>query len=147
MAKVHEEFATGGFKDFLSATSGRITRRQLAQLGHPYRTGIGGVKSALHLRKSARKGQVRRSGAVSVLPINAHSGLLRRRIKLVAAGSRSRRTFRLFSDAPYAKYVLSPTGTKRMVPRELLGPFGYLRKRHKARSAALIDVVRRSQRR
>lgn len=147
MRKVHREMAEGGFKDFLQGTSGRVTTRQLRAMGHPFaRMRLALPKGAGRFRASARKGQITRSGAVRTLPINRQDGSLRRAIKL-RGPSGSLSTFRLFSDAPHAKYVLSPTGTRFMVPRGLLGPLGLLRKRHKARAAALIDVVRRSQRR
>lgn len=162
MQAVHREMATGGFKDFLQATSGRISTKQLALMGHPFAVNTfisarsararwrAGEMVAMGL-SSARKGQISKRGMVRDLPINKQSGELRRGIKLQGPSGPGS-DFRLFSDAPHAKYVLRPRGTSTMRGRGLLGPdapsggYGLLRKRHTARSAALVDVVRKSQR-
>lgn len=79
----------------LRQVSGRISQYELKRLGHPY---------------ARRRGRP----TLSPLPINVQSGRLRR----------SFRTFRrrelvtqMQFTARHAKYVLSETGTRRMVPR------------------------------
>jgi hypothetical protein len=56
--------------------------------------------------------------------------------------------------SPHAKYVLSPTGTKKMIYRGFYSrsknggvrDMGIIAQRHRARSAALVQSVRARQR-
>lgn len=77
------------------------------------------------LRPFARRAGLNRrrmtSGAVPKLPINAHTGRLRRSMRTVKRGASGRfgvsgSTDLLFT-APYAKWVLGRQGTRKMVPR------------------------------
>lgn len=154
MRKVHDILATSGHRDFLSQTSGRIAEKTLAAMGHPFakNSALAGAQRGIRsgtgkqFMRAGKKGQVRRNGVVNRLPINRQTGKLRRGIRLVGPARNRQRTYELASHVPYAKYVLSLTGTRYMVPRGLLGPNGVLRKRHKARVQTHIDVVRLSLR-
>ncbi len=152
--KVHRIMAEDGETDFHDATDGKIKSKQLAAMGHPFgrlssgdpRTGGRGAKDGRKFIGAGIKGQVTRKGVVRPLPINEQTGRLKRGITLTGPLGGRRSEYRLFTTVPYAKYVLRPGGTRKMVDRGLLGPRGFLRKRHKARIAAYIDVVRKSNR-
>lgn len=169
MRQAHKELATQGRGDFLAQTVGQLSEKQLRQLGHPYARGarilsVDKLKGYRGLMESEvrldRDGQIMRTksgklarrtraqvtrGKVSDLPINRQTGKLRRQIQLKLIEGRNP-VYELYSDAPYAKYVLAVDGTRYMRPRGLLGPSGLLRRRHKARHNALVDPVRRSLR-
>ena len=78
-------------------TSGTISSATLAALGHPY--------------SRARPGSLPR------LPINKQSGDLQRSARFKPFGGAGYAGFSFSYAAEYAKYILSPTGTKRMVAR------------------------------
>lgn len=150
--RVHRELASQGERDFVGSTGGQIKSKTLAAMGHPFgRMATGGMRNIVKgqsgkFGSAGLKGQVSKKGVVRPLPINVQSGRLRRAITLQGpAGHFS--TYRLYSAAPHARFVLSPTGTRKMVARGLLGPTGLLRKRHKARLSALVSVLRAQQKR
>lgn len=148
--RVHKELATQGERDFVGATGGQIKSKTLAAMGHPFgRMSSGGMRNIVKgqsgkFGSAGLKGQVSKKGVVRPLPINVQSGRLRRAITLQGPAGRAS-TYKLYSAAPHARFVLSPTGTKKMVARGLLGGNGLLRKRHKARLAALVSVIRAQQ--
>lgn len=164
--EVHALVAEFGKEDFYGLTGGVITAKTLRAMGHPFavsHTGAarGIVRGSISSFKAANsfgvfgisnrgvKGfksvsPISSNGMVSRLPINRQTGLLQSSIQLEGPVG-PKNEYSLFSSAPYAKYVLSPTGTPRMVPRGLLGPDGVLRKRHKARIQVLISMVRVAQ--
>lgn len=147
--KVHKIVAESGYRDFLALTSGRISSKQLAAMGHPFGRGgaVRGGQRGVDPKKwkgTGKKGQVTRNGVVRRLPINRQTGRLRQGIQLAHKGG-AVDVYELFSTVPYARHVLAVEGTDRMVPRGLLGPPGELRKRHKARIQEVIDIVRKTQ--
>lgn len=154
--KVHQIIAHDGEQDFKDATSGTVTSKQLAAMGHPFGrlssgnpfTGGRGIAANKRgaFKGAGLKGQVTSKGVIRPLPINRQSGRLHAGITLQGPIGK-RREYRLFSTAPHARFVLNPGGTRFMIGRGLLGPNGFLRKRHKARLAALVDVVRATGRR
>lgn len=154
MVKVHEILAKSSEEDFVELTSGTITTRELRRMGHPFArsSSVAGASRGIvkgDVKKwrlsSGVKGQITARGMVNRLPINVQTGRLRSSITL-SGPTGGQREYRLFAAAPHARYVLSPKGTRRMVPRGLLGPDGVLRKRHKARVQTAIDVVRKTLR-
>ena len=153
MKKVHQMTARGGRKDFRESTQGGVKTDTLRKMGHPFgrirsgnvATGGRGISGdGRRFVGSGIKGQVTRKGVLRPLPINQQTGKLHAAIRL-AGPSGIHMEYRLFSSVPYAGFVLAPEGTRYMVARGLLGPRGLLRKRHRARMAALVDVVRKSQ--
>lgn len=167
--KVHKMIAEDGEEDFENATTGSVTPATLAAMGHPFGrlnggrfrrasdgtrklidgTGTGGGRGikggGKRFKGKGIKGQITAKGVIRPLPINRQSGMLHLGIKLVGPVGKGRE-FKLFSNAPHAKFVLRPGGTRLMVDRGLLGRNGFLRKRHKARIAAYVDVVRKTGR-
>jgi hypothetical protein len=151
MAKVHTILAHDGKDDFSESTTGTIKQSTLTAMGHPFGriksgnplTGGRGIAAGNRgkFRGVGLKGQVTAKGVVRPLPINRQSGRLHASIQLVGPIGR-RKEYRLFSSAPEAAFVLRPGGTRFMIDRGLLGPTGLLMKRHKARIAAVVDVVR-----
>lgn len=141
-----EELATGGFDDFHSQTVGSLSERDLRRVGHPYarKPRVLNIQSLSGKRGFAqgKKTQVTARGRVQDLPINRQTGRLKRGIRLQS--KRGGLQYDLFSDAPHARHVLSPQGTKNMRPRGLLGPKGLLRKRHQARHAGIVMAVRKA---
>lgn len=165
MKDATRELAHSGKYDFLTQALGTITEKMLRQMGHPFgrtaRTldltklnGFRGLQTSetvflkdgtLKRNKNGglafrRGAQITARGRVNPLPINKQTGRLARGIQTVA--KRNFTEYDLFSDVPYAKYVLSLTGTSKMIPRGLLGPQGLLRKRYRARHAGIVLGVR-----
>lgn len=152
--KVHKMLAEDGEEDFEDLTVGGVNSKTLKAMGHPFgrlrsgnaSTGGRGIKGGgKRFKGSGIKGQINAKGVLRPLPINRQTGRLRAGIQLVGPIG-SRKEYRLFSTAPYAQFVLRPGGTRFMVDRGLLGRNGMLRKRHKARIAAYVDVVRKAGR-
>jgi hypothetical protein len=150
MLDVHRELVRGGAGDASESTGGSLTTAQLRRMGHPFgRTsgpgsgtlgrGIQGKKS--RFKGAGQKGQVTAKGVVQPLPINNQTGKLRDSFFLNGPTGRNQ-VYDMGFAAPYAKFVLSPTGTTKMVAR---GYFEFIKKRHRARSAAAIKVVRDKQ--
>lgn len=155
MVTVHKELATRGWKDMRENTRGSLTSKQLRAMGHPFGRiagagsnsgGRGIVKNLSTVTQGTDKRQVSRKGGVRPLPINRQTGQLYRGIRLDGPTGRSK-VYRLYSIAPHASFVLHPDGTRRMISRGLKGPRGLLRKRHRARLAAAVDVVRKQNKR
>jgi hypothetical protein len=152
MELAHTELVRGGKRDAAEATSGSITTAKLRAMGHPFGR-VGGQGSATigrgiqgakgRFKGTGGKGQVTAKGVVQPLPINDQTGDLRKSFFLDGPTGKNM-VYDMGFAASYAKYVLSPTGTKAMVPR---GYFEFIKKRHKARKAAAIKVVRDQQRR
>lgn len=152
MVLVHKVLAESSRDDFLELTSGPLTTRQLRQMGHPYARTPGGASRGIVKGDAAQwrmgsklKGQVARSGMVRRLPVNVQTGRLRSSVRLDGPVGGAH-TYQLYAGAKHAAYVLSPQGTRKMVPRGLLGPDGVLRKRHKARLQTAVDVARKALR-
>lgn len=150
ISEAHTVLATQGKRDFQALTSGGLKAKTLKAMGHPYAKLGGAVTGAArgttkdgNWKKKGYKKQVTRAGMVRRLPINIQTGKLRREIQLDGPQGSSK-TYRLYSRASYAKYVLALDGTDRMVARGLKGPQGELRRRHKARKHTMKDILVRS---
>ena len=157
IAEVIYEMAKEGGNDLRDATSGTLQEKDLRRMGHPYARRARSARqlqaakrgSNLGLRDSGRR-QVSRSGAVQVLPTNRWTGSVRRGIFMAKAG---RNGWDVGSNAPHAKFLFAPKGTKYMKPREVMGERkrhgkdGLLRLRHRARVQGYIVSVRDFQRR
>lgn len=144
--------------DLEEVTSGTLTKKDLARLGHPFGRGSSAAKStakgAMRGASKARRTRVGITGVVPLLPINKQSGKLRRG-SFMRRTSSAPLTFVVGSDAPYAKYIFSPVGTKKMVGRGVMsgkdlglftGKTGILERRWRARNMALLRVLKNRQR-
>lgn len=137
-----ELMAFEGYQDHRDLTSGTVSSKRLRELGNPF--GWGPKK----MGRTATEGQMRSGfrptrGKVQKLPINVQSGRLRSSIRVLTI----RRggvalTVRVSIGAPYAKYVLSRTGTVKMVPR---GFREEVEKRWRARHKRLRDMFVRGR--
>lgn len=160
MGQAHKDLYTGGRKDHAQYTSGRVSTRELRDMGHPFgrkrsqdrSTGARGVQNGAtqkDLSKHARsKGNRIRKGVLMSLPINDQTGGMRRSF-FQSAEQGADRTVQMGFSADYARWVLSPTGTRKMVARgfysvgESHAAMGIIAKRHKARKAGIQAAVRR----
>jgi hypothetical protein len=147
MLDVHRELVRGGKRDAAEATGGAISTKDLKAMGHPFGR-VGGQGSGTigrgiqgdRKRFSGKgdKGQITTKGVVKPLPINKQTGKLRDSFFLNGPTGPNH-VYDMGFAAPYATFVLSPSGTKRMIPR---GYFEFIKRRHKARKAAAIKVAR-----
>jgi len=144
---VHRVLWEGGEEDHQAYTSGTISTRQLRSMGHPFaREG----KAARNAIQGKRRGSVQRTikkgRRVNGLPINKPTGRLQRSFESIQTNDRDK-TVKMFFKAPYAKYVLSPTGTSKMIARGFYtsgGKMGIIRKRHGLRKAVAKKIYRQS---
>lgn len=106
----HAQLAKDMGEKAVDLTSGRISSKTLKLMGHPFGRGKG---------RRALKGGGRATnigGRVSLLPINRQTGRLSNSLRVFKRQTVPQ-TFILQFMAPHAKFVLSLTGTRRMVPR------------------------------
>lgn len=174
---VHEELVGQGQNDHNAYTGGGLSKKTLRAMGHPFaREGSAGrgIKDKAKQKKFAGYGrryafqatdkngkvvtqtktQVQARGKVNPLPINKQTGELRRSFFRTKYGGKDRVVWMGFRSK-HAKYVLSPTGTKKMIYRGFYSrskastsvrDMGIIAQRHRARSAALVQSVRARQR-
>lgn len=121
----HEALVKAQVEDMQALLSGTVPTKQLVALGHPF----------------ARRSGGRKRGRVPSLPINRQTGRLKRSLRRKTLAESSRITYEVSFTAPYAKYVLSPSGTRKMVGR---GYWREVTKLYKKRKAELVRRVRRS---
>lgn len=94
----HQELAQAMVRHAKLLTSGSTKTGMLRYLDHPFARRHGRAKQPL-------------------LPINRQSGRLHRSIRTRSLRSKGEDVFLFQFTAPYAKYVLSPRGTRTMLPR------------------------------
>jgi hypothetical protein len=150
---VHKVLWEGGEDDHFDTTDGGLSKKDLKRIGHPYaRNGLsqrGITKNAKSVagRTSIASGMKQvRGRSVAALPINRQTGKLRRSFFVIGPSGKDK-TVQMGFRAPYAKYVLSPTGTQRMISRGFYssgGKIGIIKKRHKLRLAVAKKVYRQS---
>lgn len=144
---VHKMIAEDGKGDFQELTAGGVKTKTLRAMGHPFGRLNGGDPSTggRGVRDRAKfKTLLTRKGVLPPLPINIQTGKLHAAITLNGPHG-VRHAYDLFSNVHDGRqYVLRPGGTSKMVGRGLLGQWGMLRKRHRARRAAYVDVLRAS---
>jgi hypothetical protein len=152
MKIIHGQLANLGKKEFKNQTLGPLSSKTLRRMGHPYAklgVSVSGAARGITSKKkyqSSLKGQVKRNGMVSRLPINKQSGRLNAAIRL-SGPSGPQNTYKLASYAPHAGFALKVGGTKHVVDRGLLGPKGRLRRVHLIYRHTAIDVVKKAHRR
>ena len=106
----------GQKEEALKLTSGTVSSKRLAQMGHPF----GRVATG-----NRRKGRMR--GSLPRLPINRQSGALQQSLRVFHRAEGGDMVWRLQFMAPHAKFVLAVGGTRKMVAR---GFYAALRKRY-----------------
>lgn len=151
--------AMAGNALFTASVSGNITARSLAALGHPFGRD-GGLQRRFSLAKASKLGvKAKRSGRgkgyLPGIPINRQTGRLYSEVRAWQSDSGS---WLLGSTVPYAKYVLSWSGTKTMVTRTkngrpLIGgrlkggpTMGLLEQHHRMRTKARRLALRQAHR-
>jgi hypothetical protein len=155
MGDAHKELWRGGVQDHAQLTSGRVSTDTLRDMGHPFgrkdgagsESGIRGIAKGKHSLNDfqKRKGNTIRKGVLARLPINKQTGNLRRSF-FNTPEIGADKTVDMGFDIPYARHVLSPTGTSRMVNREFYsspGGLGEIAKRHKARKQSILVAARK----
>ncbi len=154
MRRMHGIMVRDTFDDAQRYTSGGVRTSELRRLGHPFGRGRAAGTAGRGGLKRGSKGKTK----IASLPINYQSGRLRRSWSLkLTKGSGGAQTYILGNNAPYAKYILNPSGTRKMVGRGLWGhsaftkmesgTMGLLARRARARNKAIIDEMRRRNRR
>lgn len=138
MKEMLREDALAGRQLFAESVRGQVSTKTLRRMGHPF----------------GRTGGLKR-GRLAGLPINEQTGMLRANVRAWKTDADS---YLLGATVPYAKFVLHPAGTRKMVARtkggrplmtgrELgLSRMGLLEQRHrinlKARRTALMKAHR-----
>lgn len=98
---------------------GSTSSAQLRRDGHPYgrRSPGDGVS---RMRGGQRRGSDGKYRRYPLTPINKQSGRLLAGLRIRPhLDTKSVLAYDVFSDAPHAKYILHPLGTKRMVGRDM----------------------------
>jgi hypothetical protein len=136
--EVHKVLVDGGQEDHFEFTKGQVKEKTLRAMGHPFAR-EGNASRGNQNRKLGRR-------SIAALPINEQTGALRQSFRRHDVGGKDLVT-RMSFDTPYAKFVLSPTGTRKMIARGFYtsgGKLGIIRKRHKLRLAVAKKVYRQS---
>ena len=140
---MHRDLAIEGRNDAHELTSGGVSSKELRRLGHPFGYGPTGMKRGTNIKGSRSK--------IRNLPINRQTGRLQSGFRLTRE-SGGVQSFGIRNNAPYAKYILSPYGTTRMVGRGYSGIVGETGpskgetvKRWHRRSSAMLMVLRERQ--
>jgi hypothetical protein len=138
----------GGYRDLKELTSGGISSKTLARMGHPYArlkgkasAGRRGVSKS-YIKKAGLKAS---SGLAPLLPINRQSERLHRSVTLWHRSSRYVLEESVGFNAQKAgrsMYAVRPTGTRYVVPR---GIWVELRKRGMVRNRSFRDVFLKTQ--
>lgn len=140
--------AAEGYRDAVEAMSGRVPSEALRRAGHPY--GRGPRPKANY----ESGGNALMRGRAPLLPLNVQSGRLRRSARVSQSGPAAF-DLGIGGGVQYARYILHPAGTVKMVGRGLMGwravnasyPAGHLEKRHRLRTKAWRDALRQAHRR
>jgi hypothetical protein len=127
--------------DLHKETSGGVKTSALKAMGHPYGRG-GSAGSAGRGQRGSRRGR----SSLAPNPINQQTGRLRRSIYL---SERTPGRWYLGASAPYAKYQLSPTGTRKMIRRGVFGgrrmggAMGQIERYWRARNRGIREALKR----
>jgi len=146
----HAKVANDCYLEAHRLTGGRVTTRQLRAMGHPYGRRAGSSSNIKTKRTTlGRQRNIKGTRArLPALPINRQSGRLQDAIRLSrrSGSGKVAQTYILQvlrNMAPYAKYILSLSGTIKMVTR----PFWQtLFKYWKTKNFELLMKLRQEQR-
>ncbi|MBS1725363.1 MAG: hypothetical protein JST51_01485 [Armatimonadetes bacterium] len=171
----HRELVDRGAEDHIEFVQGGISEKMLASMGHPFaREGsaargivgdkkkFAGAGKLFSVSYTDRHGnwrkkkiaQVSAKGIVNPLPINVQTGELRRSF-FKSGPTGQQHLVRMGFRSPHASEVLNPKGTKFMIYRgfysktlraKSTSDLGIIARRHRARSQALIQALRKKQR-
>ncbi|MFZ4483741.1 MAG: hypothetical protein ACOYOL_07160 [Chthoniobacterales bacterium] len=108
--QVHAQLAREGYADHIALTSGGISSATLAAVGYPF------AKRRRPINKKALRAAGFRGG-VPLLAINVQTGGLRRGFRFGKSGN----AWEVANSVAYAKFILNPQGTIRMVGRGFMG--------------------------
>ena len=107
----HRELGRQAYSDLKDdLLTGSTKTKQLRKEGHPF------AKSAFRAGKNSKKKRVSRPQ----LPINEQTGRLRRGLFLQETLLIGMQSISIGSAAPYAKFILDPRGTKKMIGRGVM---------------------------
>ena len=118
MLRIANGMKEEAIKPAIALTSGSITTKQLRQMDHPFARRNRTPQGRLRPSRSARITAARQSvGRIAKLPINRQTGALQKAIKVnVRSTAGTRWRVSLVINHPHA-VVLSPQGTRYMIPR------------------------------
>lgn len=165
LKEIHKLMVDESYKDYMSALSGNIPTAEFRRAGHPFARTKGtrmrgtrasykfntlGIHHGVRVRTPDPRikkfsNQITPSGEFKKLPINKQTEELIRSVQLVHKGG-DKETYDLFPTSSH-QAVLTPGGTPKMVDRQFFGPFGVIRKFHKARLQGLVQLNRRLNKR
>lgn len=118
---LHAEMAEFSRVDALKLTSGDISSKELARRGHPFGRKKFGAGGKVQRSSYKRFRLTMHAGGLVIstpkLPINAQTGRLQRSLRVFRRSLSTGQVLDIQFTARHATFVLSPTGTKRMVPR------------------------------
>ena len=140
---VHKLLTDGGQEDHFEFTDGGTSTKTLRKMGHPYGRTAGGQRGNLNKKVGKAK--------VNPLPINKQTGRLRSSFYRSDIGGKDKVT-RMGFRVPYARFVLRPGGTRKMIDRKFYslggaktGPAtGIIRKRFRQRLIIARNVYKRT---
>lgn len=132
--EAHKALVEAAHDDAQELTSGTVTAKQLRREGHPFGRSFSGTQRGGNARGRRRRPR---------LPINRQTGHLQRS-RYLSGPTGGNKRYRLGHNAPHARFVLRPGGTRFMVDR---GYFAEIRSRHRARKQGLLMAARRRQKR
>lgn len=121
----HKELVVAVYQDYRRLLSGTISEKELRRAGHPFgrfshpegRGMMRGPRNGAEVSAARKKGIRRR---YPIYPINKQTRKLLQGLQIKRTNVPGRiQAFDIFSDAPYAKYVLYPLGTDKMVGRNI----------------------------
>ncbi|RYZ93555.1 MAG: hypothetical protein EOP06_00505 [Proteobacteria bacterium] len=140
-ARLHSEMVRELVDEAEKLTSGKTKTKELRRLGHPFGRKAGWKSTYNPHTGKWRTTGGRKRGKLPTMPINRQTGtlqdgfIIRRRPK---QGKGQEWSFR--NKAPYAKHILSPGGTVKMVTRPFKRDMNVIwRKKNKA----LIEKIRK----
>lgn len=115
--------------------------------GHPFARGQSAASSTAMGARRSIKGQ--KSSSAPLRPINVKTGRLRASLRLNVGPASS---YDLSVSTKYARYILHPAGTRKMVGRGVMSwhdknrayPTGELTKRHRLRLRAYRDSFKKA---
>jgi hypothetical protein len=125
--QVHKLLSDGGKEDHFEFTDGGISTKELRRMGHPYGRTAGGQRGNINKKIKRRK--------ILPLPINKQKGDLRASFYKKDKNGRDR-VSRMGFSAPYAKYLLRPGGTWKMIDRKFYSIGG-------AKSGMATGIIRK----
>lgn len=152
----HLRMAVLGKEDLEELTEGSVKSATLRRMGHPFARNAdyramnlhGGARRPLTAKGRAVLG---RKGSLPLRPLNIQTGRLHRSVFM---RSTSKTEHEVGASTPYAKYILNPLGTRKMVGRGVMtghalgrqAPWGEIEKRHRARRRIIREAFLASNR-